>query len=142
PCGLKSPIHCNSLSAHSGEISLSRNQDFTLTNFRLSTYAVAIDLNAMDHQRREIQSMANSSKSLQLNYWQQQERAFAPTGGGGGDADCHPECIIVDKVYDECTVCECPTFRFTELIPERANVISCDVANVRVIDAGIPREGE
>lgn len=83
------------------------------------------------------------SHSLKLNYWQRQEQpAPAPIRGAGGDEDYRPECIIVDKVYDECTVCECPTFRFTELIPEPANVISCDVANVRVIDAGIPREGE
>src|SRR5690606_4958461 len=83
------------------------------------------------------------SQSLQLNYWQKKEQPnLAPIGGGGGGDDYGPECIIVDKVYDECTVTECPTFRFTDLIPEPANVIACDVANVRVIDAGIPRDGE
>jgi len=79
------------------------------------------------------------SQSLQLSYWQPKaEQRLAPIVGAGGGDEYGPECIIVDKVYDECTVCECPTFRFTDLIPEPANVIACDVANVRVIDAGIP----
>ena len=50
------------------------------------------------------------SQSLQLNYWQQEERPnLAPIGGKSGHDEYHPECIVVDKVYDECTVTECPT---------------------------------
>lgn len=87
--------------------------------------------------------MPKSNQSLQLNYWQNRDRAdYAAVAGGGGEDEYHPESVIVDKVFDECTVTECPRFRFTELIPEPANIISGDVANVRVIDTSIPRDGE
>ncbi len=78
-------------------------------------------------------------QSVSLNYWQHGQSHLAPIGGG--EHEFRRECVIVDKVYDECTVCECPTVRFINLSPEPANVVSCEVLDVRIVDPEIPREG-
>ncbi|MGI6609272.1 MAG: hypothetical protein ACOX4G_02030 [Limnochordia bacterium] len=85
--------------------------------------------------------MARSS-SLNLSYWQQQRTESLPPIAGAEGEDYRPECIMAEKVYDECTVCECPTVRFADLCPEPANVVACDVMEVRVVSPGIPRDGE
>jgi hypothetical protein len=87
--------------------------------------------------------MAKSS-SFGLNYWQHQSRSSQlPPIRGSEIEEYRPECIVAEKVYDECTVCECPTFRFTGLSPQPANVVSCEVKDVRIVpDPSIPRDGE
>lgn len=81
----------------------------------------------------------SARNSVSLNYWQHPGAAPAPIAGG--EEAFRPECVIVEKVYDECTVCECPTVRFTNLSPEPSNVVSCEVDAVEIVDAEIPREG-
>ncbi|HHW11027.1 MAG TPA: hypothetical protein GXX29_13765 [Firmicutes bacterium] len=87
--------------------------------------------------------MAKSS-SIGLNYWQRNARSSQlPPIGGSEIEEYRPECIVTEKVYDECTVCECPTFRFMGLEPAPANVVSCEVKDVRIVpDPSIPRDGE
>lgn len=40
------------------------------------------------------------------------------------------ECIIVEKVYNECTVCECPTYRFNGIQPPVSTIGTCSVRSV------------
>lgn len=85
--------------------------------------------------------MAKTS-SFGLNYWQHPRAdQFPPIAGSQAD-DFRPECIMAEKVYDECTVCEVATVRMTDLRPEPANVVSCDINDVRVCNPTIPRDGE
>jgi hypothetical protein len=85
--------------------------------------------------------MAKSS-TFGLNYWMHQRLDRFPPIGGAEEEDYRPECIMAEKVYDECTICECPTVRFQGLTPAPANVVSCDILDVRVINPRIPRDGE
>lgn len=78
--------------------------------------------------------------SVSLNYWLHSAVDLPPIGGG--QEDYGPERVIVDKVFDECTVVECPRVRFISLDPEPANVVDCEVTSVNIVEPVIPREGQ
>lgn len=87
--------------------------------------------------------MAQRSKGATLSYWQRQvERTVGPIAPmAGGEEPYKPECVMVEKVYDECTVSECPTVTFTNLVGTPTGVVDCRVISSEVVDTNIPNDG-
>ncbi len=89
-----------------------------------------------------------------LNYWQSQTKSL--TSGAHMREDemasgmehmqqrdaYRPECVIVEKVFNECSICDCRPFRLTAITPAAASVTDCEVIETRVIEANVIRDGE
>jgi len=83
------------------------------------------------------------SRGATLSYWQRQtEQVTAPVAPmAGGEEPFKRECIMVEKVYDECTVSECPTVTFTRLAGIPTGVVDCRVIDSEIRDTSIPSDG-
>lgn len=86
-----------------------------------------------------------------LQNWQSQVRSMTSGGRPQGDEmaemeqfveQYRPECIIAEKVYDECSICDCRPFRLTAISPASASVTDCEVIETRVIDGTVIRDTE
>ncbi|MBE3575632.1 MAG: hypothetical protein IMW99_09325 [Firmicutes bacterium] len=95
---------------------------------------------------------AGVSDGFNVDYWQKQVHKVTQSAPGGEEKEAmsvdaqevyRPECVIVEKVYNECAVCDCRPFRLTNIAPAAASVSSCEVVGTpTVVDASIPRDNE
>lgn len=60
-----------------------------------------------------------------------------------GDNCYQPEVIYVNKVYNECSIVDCPTYRIPipPTFPLAVNVVECEVTDI-VVNGVIPRNGQ
>ncbi|MGE5508601.1 MAG: hypothetical protein ACM3RP_09010, partial [Chitinophagales bacterium] len=78
---------------------------------------------------------------MRLHFYMKPGDKFPRTWAHTDKAQCsefRPECVVVEKVFNECSVVECPVIvRFTNIPVSAGNVSDCVVLAVRVINPKI-----